>query len=166
MNAAVRKGMSEYSGAWETMVFENENHPEIRNTHRMLPPERPDCIHVAFDDHRLVANAGLLLPITRGWARWWTATLIWERHRVGHLRELSRYYVGRRGLEPSSVTAATIVAGNCHPACRVPALLFPREEYAPSRQAVHSAKSPNWRPALAWRAPLIMSPIMKAHRAA
>ena len=30
----------------------------------MLPPERPDRIHVAFDDPRLVANAGLLLPIT------------------------------------------------------------------------------------------------------
>ena len=30
----------------------------------MLPPERPDRIHVAFDDHRLVANAGLILPVT------------------------------------------------------------------------------------------------------
>ena len=30
----------------------------------MLPPERPDRINVAFDDHRLVSNAGLLLPIT------------------------------------------------------------------------------------------------------
>ena len=30
----------------------------------MLPREQPDRIHVAFDDHRLVANAGLLLPIT------------------------------------------------------------------------------------------------------
>ena len=30
----------------------------------MLPPERPDRIYVAFDDHRLVANAGLLLPVT------------------------------------------------------------------------------------------------------
>ena len=30
----------------------------------MLPPEQPDRIHIAFDDHRLVANAGLLLPIT------------------------------------------------------------------------------------------------------
>ena len=29
----------------------------------MLSPEQPDRIHVAFDDHRLVANAGLLLPI-------------------------------------------------------------------------------------------------------
>ena len=30
----------------------------------MLPPERPDRIRIAFDDHRLVANAGLLLPVT------------------------------------------------------------------------------------------------------
>ena len=30
----------------------------------MLPPERPDRITVAFDDHRLVANAGLILPAT------------------------------------------------------------------------------------------------------
>ena len=30
----------------------------------MLSRERPDHIHVAFDDHRLVANAGLLLPVT------------------------------------------------------------------------------------------------------
>ena len=28
----------------------------------MLPRNHPDRIHVAFDDHRLVANAGLLLP--------------------------------------------------------------------------------------------------------
>ena len=30
----------------------------------MLPPERPDRVQIAFDDHRLVANAGLLLPVT------------------------------------------------------------------------------------------------------
>ena len=30
----------------------------------MLPLEHPDGIRVAFDDHRLVANAGLLLPAT------------------------------------------------------------------------------------------------------
>ena len=30
----------------------------------MLPPESPDRIHVAFDDHRLVSNAGLILPAT------------------------------------------------------------------------------------------------------
>ena len=30
----------------------------------MLSPERPNRIQIAFDDHRLVANAGLLLPVT------------------------------------------------------------------------------------------------------
>ena len=30
----------------------------------MLPLEHSDRIQIAFDDHRLVANAGLLLPAT------------------------------------------------------------------------------------------------------
>ena len=30
----------------------------------MLPLDHPDRIQFAFDDHRLVANAGLLLPVT------------------------------------------------------------------------------------------------------
>ena len=30
----------------------------------MLSPEQPDRSHAAFNDHRLVANAGLLLPVT------------------------------------------------------------------------------------------------------
>ena len=30
----------------------------------MLPLEQPDRIQIAFDDHRLVANAELLLPVT------------------------------------------------------------------------------------------------------
>ena len=30
----------------------------------MLPPERPGRIHVAYDAHRLVANAGVILPVT------------------------------------------------------------------------------------------------------
>ena len=30
----------------------------------MLPRKHPDRIQIAFDDHRLVANAGLLLPVT------------------------------------------------------------------------------------------------------
>ena len=30
----------------------------------MLLLEQPDRIQIAFDDHRLVANAGLLLPVT------------------------------------------------------------------------------------------------------
>ena len=31
---------------------------------KMLPRSSPDGIHIAFDDHRLVANAGLILPVT------------------------------------------------------------------------------------------------------
>ena len=30
----------------------------------MLPCSHPDGIHIAFDDHRLVDNAGLILPAT------------------------------------------------------------------------------------------------------
>ena len=30
----------------------------------MLPLDHPDRIQIAFDDHRLVANAGLILPVT------------------------------------------------------------------------------------------------------
>ena len=30
----------------------------------MLPLEHPDGIHISFDDHRLVNNAGLILPAT------------------------------------------------------------------------------------------------------
>ena len=30
----------------------------------MIASGRPDRIRIAFDDHRLVANAGLLLPLT------------------------------------------------------------------------------------------------------
>ena len=30
----------------------------------MLPLTEPDRIRIAFDDHRLVANAGLILPVT------------------------------------------------------------------------------------------------------
>ena len=30
----------------------------------MLPDDHPDRIQITFDDHRLVNNAGLLLPVT------------------------------------------------------------------------------------------------------
>jgi len=46
------------------MVCEIANGPETRSTQKMLPLEQPDRIQIAFDDHRLVANAGLLLPET------------------------------------------------------------------------------------------------------
>ena len=46
------------------MVFVTENQPETRSTQRMLPLHQPDRIEIAFDERRLVANAGLLLPVT------------------------------------------------------------------------------------------------------
>ena len=53
----------------------------------MLPLEHPDGIHIAFDDHRLVANAGLLLPASLAlrlvWLNWWTNTLTWEMPPAG-----------------------------------------------------------------------------------
>ena len=49
----------------------------------MLPLERPDRIQIAFDDHRLVNNAGLLLPATLaehvGLPNWLTG--IWCKRR-------------------------------------------------------------------------------------
>ena len=33
----------------------------------MLPDDHPDRIQIAFDDHRLVSNAGLILPSTLAW---------------------------------------------------------------------------------------------------
>ena len=46
------------------MVGETANRPQRRSTQQILPPEHPDRIQIAFDDHRLVANAGLIFPVT------------------------------------------------------------------------------------------------------
>ena len=59
----------------------------------MLSREQPDRIHVAFDDHRLVANAGLILPVTLahhlGLGGWWTIMLTWAVRRAVPTRETS-----------------------------------------------------------------------------
>ena len=46
------------------MVLETQNQPETKSTQKMLPDDHPDRIQIAFDDHRLVSNAGLILPAT------------------------------------------------------------------------------------------------------
>ena len=47
----------------------------------MLADDHPDRIQIAFDDHRLVANAGLILPATLGGdlggPNWLTGTWTW-----------------------------------------------------------------------------------------
>ena len=54
----------------------------------MLPRNHPDRIRIVFDDHRLVANATLLLPATLA------------RH-MG-LRELVDHHLDRGGLTPET----------------------------------------------------------------
>ena len=46
------------------MVSQKPNCPQAWGTQKMLSDNHPDRIHVAFDDHRLVVNAGLILPVT------------------------------------------------------------------------------------------------------
>ena len=58
----------------------------------MLPRNHPDRIHVAFDDHRLVADAGLILPPR--WAgiwtcpNWLTGAWTWAMHQAEPTRVL------------------------------------------------------------------------------
>ena len=58
----------------------------------MLPRNHPDRIRVSFDDHRLVANAGLLLPATLA-------------HHLG-LRELVDHHLDL-GVAPGGPTRGT-----------------------------------------------------------
>ena len=57
----------------------------------MLPLSEADRIRIAFDDHRLVANAGLILPATLAQRRVCVSssvtTLTWEMRRGGRTRE-------------------------------------------------------------------------------
>ena len=46
------------NGFWKRKPTRNREHPIDATTHH------PDRIRIAFDDHRLVANAGLILPAT------------------------------------------------------------------------------------------------------
>ena len=73
----------------------------------MLPLDHPDRIQIAFDDHRLVANAGLLLPVTLA-------------HHLG-LRELVDNHVdladapGRANAGDKMLTlvASALASGDC-----------------------------------------------------
>ena len=49
----------------------------------MLPRHHPDRIRIAFDDHRLVNNAGLLLPATLACPNSSISTSTWAMPRAG-----------------------------------------------------------------------------------
>ena len=73
----------------------------------MLPLERPDRIYVAFDDHRLVANAGLLWPVTL--ARHLGLGELVDRH-IDLGRALGRANAGDQVL---TLVASALAGGDC-----------------------------------------------------
>ena len=78
-----------------------------KSRYKMLPLSEPDRIRIAFDDHRLVANAGLILPVTLA-------------RRLG-LRELASNHVdlgnapGRANTGDKMLTlvASALAGGDC-----------------------------------------------------
>ena len=73
----------------------------------MLPQNNPDRIRIVFDDHRLVANAGLLLPAT-------LARHLGLRELVDHHLDLSgapgRANTGDKML---TLVASALAGGDC-----------------------------------------------------
>ena len=73
----------------------------------MLPLEQPDRIQIAFDDHRLVANAGLLLPVTL--AKHLGRSQLVDRH-VDLGRAPGRANTGDKML---TLVASALAGGDC-----------------------------------------------------
>ncbi len=71
----------------------------------MLPPSEPDRIRIAFDDHRLVSNAGLILPVTLA-QRLGLGELVQQCTRPG-----PRAGAGQRGGQDDDPDRASALAG-------------------------------------------------------
>ena len=114
----------------------------------MLPLESPDRIHVAFDDHRLVANAGLLLPATLA-LRLGLGELVDQLLDLGHAP--GRANTGEKLL---TLVASALAGGDCIDdadalrsggTARVLGVWSrPRPPWAPSCAASAGATSGNW----------------------
>ena len=72
----------------------------------MLPQNNPDRIRIAFDDHRLVANAGLLLPATLAWH-------LGLRERRHHLDLGGAPGRANRGDKMLTLVASALAGGDC-----------------------------------------------------
>ena len=74
----------------------------------MLPRNLPDHIHVAFDDHRLVDNAGLILPAT-------LAQHLGLPQLVDRRLDLDRRPPGRAntGAKIMTLVASALAGGDC-----------------------------------------------------
>ena len=114
----------------------------------MLPRNDPDRIQIPFDDHRLVANAGLLLPVTL--ALHLGLPQLVDRHL--HLgNALGRANTGDKlmTLVASALAGATASTTPtcCAPAGRLaPSAAWSRRPppWAPSCAASGGAMSANW----------------------
>ena len=73
----------------------------------MLPLEHPNGIQIAFDDHRLVANAGLLLPATLA-LRLGLGELVDQHVNLGDA--LGRANIGDKML---TLVASALAGGDC-----------------------------------------------------
>ena len=73
----------------------------------MLPLEHPDGIQIAFDDHRLVANAGLLLPATLA-LRLGLGELVDRPPRLGR-----RPRPGQHRRQADALVASALAGGDC-----------------------------------------------------
>ena len=71
----------------------------------MLPQNNPDRIRILFDDHRLVANAGLLLPAT-------LARHLGLRKLVDHHLDLGGA-PGRANTGDKTLVASALAGGDC-----------------------------------------------------
>ena len=78
-----------------------------KSGYKLLPRNHPDGIHIAFDDHRLVNNAGLILPATLAW-RLGLPQLVDRRLDLGHA-------TGRAntGDKMMTLVASALAGGDC-----------------------------------------------------
>ena len=104
----------------------------------MLPRNHPDRIQIAFDDHRLVANAGLLLPVT-------LAQHLGLRELVDHHLDLGgapgRANTGDKML---TLVASALAGGDCIDDADVL-----RTGGRPAPWAARSRRHPPWAPSCA-----------------
>ena len=114
----------------------------------MLPRNQPDRIRIAFDDHRLVSNAGLILPSALA-LRLGLPQLVDRRLDLGHAKGRAN-----TGDKMMTLVASALAGGDCiddadalraggSPAFSVSRLRRP-PPWAPSCAVSGGAMSANW----------------------
>ena len=104
----------------------------------MLPRNHPDRIQIAFDDHRLVANAGLLLPVTLA-HHLGLSQLVQERLDLGNAPGRAN-----TGDKVMTLVASALAGGDCIDDADVL-----RTGGRPAPWAARSRRHPLWAPSCA-----------------